>query len=97
MSIATQIERLQGVRDQIRTKMVSLGLSENTDLLQNLADDLDGVDKISPTNNDITDPGTGYTNVDTLGRSTSTRYIKIPKGYNDNCAYWRSDNSFEWF
>ena len=83
MSIATQIERLQGVRDQIRTKMVGLGLSENTDLLQNLADDLDGVDKISPTNNGTTDPGTGYTNVDTLSRSTSTRYIKIPKGYND--------------
>ena len=83
MSIATQIERLQGVRDQIRTKMVGLGLSENTDLLQNLADDLDGVDKISPTNNGTADPGTGYTNVDTLGRSTSTRYIKIPKGYND--------------
>ena len=83
MSIATQIERLQGVRDQIRTKMVGLGLSENTDLLQNLADDLDGVDKISPTNNGTTDPGTGYTNVDTLSRSTSTRYIKVPKGYND--------------
>ena len=43
MSIATQITRLQGVRDQIRTKMVSLGLSESTDLLQNLADDLDKV------------------------------------------------------
>ena len=83
MSIATQIERLQGVRDQIRTKMVGLGLSENTDLLQNLADDLDSVNKISPTNNGTTDPGTGYTNVDTLDRSTSTRYIKVPKGYND--------------
>lgn len=83
MSIATQIERLQGVRDQIRTKMVGLGLSENTDLLQNLADDLDGVNKISPTNNGASDPGTGYTNVDTLDRSTSTRYIKVPKGYND--------------
>ena len=83
MSIATQIERLQGVRDQIRTKMVSLGLSKNTDLLQNLADDLDGVNKVSPTNNGTTDPGTGYTNVDTLSRSTSTRYIKVPKGYND--------------
>ena len=43
MSVATQITRLQGVRDQIRTKMVSLGLSTNTDLLQDLADDLDGV------------------------------------------------------
>ena len=83
MSIATQIERLQGVRDQIRTKMVSLGLSENTDLLQNLADDLDGVNKVSPANNGTTDPGSSYTNVDTLSRSTSTRYIKVPKGYND--------------
>ncbi len=83
MSIATQIERLQGVRNQIRTKMVALGLSKNTDLLQDLADDLDSVNKISPTNNGNTDPGTGYTNVDTLGRSTSTRYIKVPKGYND--------------
>ena len=83
MSVATQITRLQGVRDQIRTKMVGLGLSSNTDLLQDLADDLDGVSKISPTNNDTADPGTGYTNVDTLGRSTSTRYIKVPKGYND--------------
>ena len=83
MSIATQVKRLQNVRDQIRTRMVALGLSKNTDLLQNLADDLDGVDKISPTNNGTTDPGTGYTNVDTLSRSTSTRYIKVPKGYND--------------
>ena len=83
MSVATQITRLQGVRDQIRTKMVGLGLSSNTDLLQDLADDLDGVSKISPTNNGTTDPGTGYTNVDTLSRSTSTRYIKVPKGYND--------------
>lgn len=83
MSVATQITRLQGVRDQIRTKMVGLGLSSNTDLLQDLADDLDGVNKVSPTNNGITDPGSSYTNVDTLSRSTSTRYIKVPKGYND--------------
>lgn len=82
MSIATQVKRLQDVRNQIRTKMVALGLSKNTDLLQKLANDLDGVDKISPTNNGITDPE-GYTNVDTLSRSTSTRYIKVPKGYND--------------
>ena len=51
MSIATQIERLQGVRDQIRTKMVSLGLSESADLLQNLADDLDGI--AAATANDV--------------------------------------------
>lgn len=83
MSVATQITRLQGVRNQIRNKMVNLGLSSNTDLLQDLANDLDGVSKISPTNNGTTDPGTSYTNVDTLSRSTSTRYIKVPKGYND--------------
>ena len=82
MSIATQVKRLQDVRNQIRAKMVALGLSKNTDLLQKLANDLDGVDKISPTK-EPTDPGTGYTNVDTLSRNTDTRYIKIPKGYND--------------
>ena len=43
MSVATQMTRLQGVRDQIRNKMVGLGLSSKTDLLQDLADDLDGV------------------------------------------------------
>lgn len=82
MSIATQVKRLQDVRNQIRAKMVALGLSKNTDLLQKLANDLDGVDKISPTK-ELTDPGTSYTNVDTLSRNIDTRYIKIPKGYND--------------
>lgn len=82
MSIATQVKRLQDVRNQIRAKMVALGLSKNTDLLQKLANDLDGVDKVSPTK-ESTDPGTSYTNVDTLSRNTDTRYIKIPKGYND--------------
>lgn len=43
MSVATQIERLQGIRNQIRNKMVSLGLSSEKDLLQDLADDLDKV------------------------------------------------------
>ena len=43
MSIATQVKRLQDVRNQIRAKMVSLGLSTKTDLLQDLANDLDGV------------------------------------------------------
>lgn len=43
MSIATQIKRLQDVRDQIRNKMVSLGLSTKTALLQELANNLDGV------------------------------------------------------
>lgn len=66
MSIATQITRLQGVRDQIRTKMVSLGLSENTDLLQNLADDLDGV--AAATANDVS----GSVSGDSPGKITLT-------------------------
>lgn len=66
MSIATQITRLQGVRDQIRTKMVSLGLSENTDLLQNLADDLDGV--AAATANDVS----GSVSGDNPGKITLT-------------------------
>lgn len=66
MSIATQITRLQGVRDQIRTKMVSLGLSENTDLLQNLADDLDGIE---------------YRGDASATLSTSTRSKTLDAGY----------------
>ena len=66
MSVATQITRLQGVRDQIRTKMVSLGLSENTDLLQNLADDLDGIE---------------YRGDASTTLSTSTRSKTLDAGY----------------
>lgn len=43
MSIATQVKRLQDVRNQIRAKMVSLGISKDTDLLKDLADDLDNI------------------------------------------------------
>lgn len=87
MSIATQITRLQGVRDQIRTKMVSLGLSENTDLLQNLADDLDGIS--AATANDVSgsvsggDPGKiTLTAAKTSGSSstTATASATVTKG-----------------
>ena len=87
MSIATQIERLQGVRDQIRTKMVSLGLSENTDLLQNLADDLDGI--AVATANDVSGSVSGdnpgkitLTAAKTLGSSstTATASATVTKG-----------------
>ena len=87
MSIATQIERLQGVRDQIRTKMVSLGLSESTDLLQNLADDLDGI--APATANDVSGSVSGdnpekitLTAAKTLGSSstTATASATVTKG-----------------
>ena len=87
MSIATQITRLQGVRDQIRTKMVSLGLSENTDLLQNLADDRDGI--AVATANDVSGSVSGdnpgkitLTAAKTLGSSstTATASATITKG-----------------
>lgn len=66
MSVATQIERLQGIRNQIRNKMVSLGLSTNTDLLKKLADDLDKV----ANNGDAT-----------TVLSTSTRSKTLAAGY----------------
>lgn len=43
MSVATQIERLQGIKSQIKTKMIDLGLSTEDETLQELADDLDTV------------------------------------------------------
>lgn len=66
MSVATQIERLQGVRNQIRNKMVSLGLSSEKDLLKKLADDLDKV----ANNGDAT-----------TVLSTSTRSKTLAAGY----------------
>lgn len=43
MSVATQIERLQGIKSQIKTKMINLDLSTENETLQELADDLDTV------------------------------------------------------
>ena len=43
MSTATEIARLQAARNTIRNKMVALGLGETTDLLDALADEIDGI------------------------------------------------------
>ena len=43
MSTATEITRLQTARNTIRNKMVALGLGESTDLLDDLADEIDGI------------------------------------------------------
>ena len=43
MSTATEITRLQTARNTIRNKMVNFGLGESTDLLDDLADEIDGI------------------------------------------------------
>lgn len=43
MSTATEITRLQTARNTIRNKMVNLGLGESTDLLDDLATEIDGI------------------------------------------------------
>lgn len=43
MSTATEIARLQAARNTIRNKMVALGLGTSTDLLDDLADEIDGI------------------------------------------------------
>jgi len=43
MSTSTEITRLQTARNTIRTKMVTLGLGTSTDLLDDLATEIDGI------------------------------------------------------
>ena len=43
MSTATEISRLQTARNTIRNKMVTLGLGTSTDLLDDLADEIDAI------------------------------------------------------
>lgn len=43
MSTATEISRLQTARNTIRNKMVALGLGSSTDLLDDLADEIDSI------------------------------------------------------
>ena len=43
MSTATEISRLQTARNTIRNKMVALGLGTSTDLLDDLATEINGI------------------------------------------------------
>ena len=43
MSTASEITRLTSARNTIRNKLVDLGLAESTDLLDDLADEIDGI------------------------------------------------------
>ena len=44
MSVATQISRIQQDRNTIRTKLVELGMAQNTDDLDKLAIAIDGLE-----------------------------------------------------
>lgn len=67
MSIATEITRIQTDRNTIRTKLVSLGLANNTDDLDALATAVDGI------------VNQGAVDVEILEGNTYT----IPKGYHN--------------
>lgn len=43
MSIATEVARIQGDRNTIRTKLQDLGLAQSTSNLDDLADAIDGI------------------------------------------------------
>lgn len=61
MSLASEIERLTADRDSIRTKLVNLGLSSNTDKLDALTNAISGITNrgaVSPT---ALNPGGSYT------------------------------------
>lgn len=76
MSVTEQIKRLQKVRNQIRTRMVNLGLSEDTALLQNLANDLDGVVKRS--SDDVTvGASAGISNITSIDTTQATSGVAV--------------------
>ena len=70
MSTATQIERLTTARNTIRTKLVDLGLSESTDLLDALAEDISNI-----ANNGAVSQ--------TLDATTGKQSYTVPAGYHN--------------
>ena len=70
MSTATQIQRLTAARDTIRTKMVALGLSESTDLLDALAEDISAI------------ANRGAVSV-SLDATTGNQSYTVPAGYHN--------------
>ena len=70
MSTATQIERLTTARNTIRTKLVELGLSESTDLLDALAEDISNI-----ANNGAVSQ--------TLDATTGKQSYTVPAGYHN--------------
>ena len=70
MSTASQIERLTSARNTIRTKLVSLGLAESTDLLDALATAISG----------ITDNGAVS---ESLDATTDNQSYTVPQGWHN--------------
>ena len=68
MSIATEISRIQGLRDALRTKLVSLGLAQSSDKLEDCVDAVEN----------IADNGAVSGNISTV----SQRYT-VPAGYHN--------------
>lgn len=60
MSTATEIARLQTARNTIRNKMINLGLGESTDLLDDLASEIDGIQNRGAVNATVKE-GESYT------------------------------------
>lgn len=67
MSVATQIARIQQDRNTIRTKLVELGMAQNTDDLDKLATAIDGIENRGAVSATVSE-GDTYT---------------IPKGYHN--------------
>lgn len=68
MSIATEISRIQGLRDALRTKLVSLGLAQSSDKLEDCVDAVEN----------IADNGAVSGNISTVAQ----RYT-VPAGYHN--------------
>lgn len=68
MSIATEISRIQGLRDTLRTKLVSLGLAQSSDKLEDCVDAVEN----------IADNGAVSGNISTVAQ----RYT-VPAGYHN--------------
>lgn len=60
MSTATEIARLQTARNTIRNKMINLGLGESTDLLDDLASEIDSIQNRGAVNATVKE-GESYT------------------------------------
>ena len=60
MSTATEISRLQAARNTIRNKMVNFGLGESTDLLDDLATEIEGIANCGAVNATVQE-GQSYT------------------------------------
>ena len=60
MSIATEINRLQGLRNALRTKLVALGLAQSTAALADCVEAVEGIENRGAVTGSIADKSTPY-------------------------------------